>query len=157
MGAKGSSLQGVAAPEFSLRKLIRDHNPLHRQERIPLEATVEKFFEGMKTTSLFQTQPHLFLELKGPDSAYMYSGHYSTLPFNLNLPLVREVYDMLKQEKKARFNGYLTIYTDWALIPPTKAQTGELVGELSLDSKSYSVRFISSRVTGPMLKYIHPS
>ncbi|MBI2659138.1 hypothetical protein HYX05_03530 [Candidatus Woesearchaeota archaeon] len=132
-------------------------NPLHGRREYNLDVGVERFYE--QNEALIQSKPHLVLELQNSDSVdRRFRFNYSQLELSLSSPLVKEIYDSLRNGKKARFKGRLTIHTDWALIPPTREVTGELTGELAVDGRTYHTNFTSKHhlEIRPYLRQISP-
>ncbi len=123
--------------------LIRGYSPFQVAKRIPLEATVEACYEQTRPQR-YTERLHLFLQLK-PDerSSDKIFEHYQYSPLELSLDLypVREMYKLLKQGKTARFSGYLIVYADWLLLPLGRLLGRKLVGTITVDNKSYSVKF----------------
>lgn len=158
------------ASKLSLSNILetfKGYKPLHRvfgipvpyefvkDERIPLEAFVEKF-SGETITPIFSGSWHaLVLELRGYGNAAEYSQFYSSLLLDLGNHLSQEIYDLLKQGKNARFNGELIVSKYLELLPlPLTTRIGELKGDLSVGGNTYYAEFVGSRLVTPKLKRI---
>lgn len=143
----------------TLIERIRKHDPFHKRMIMQLDAAVNKYWQSTLGDRL-SSGHHLILELQPTgvfaDSVSEYSNLYSPLGLGLDSHLVMEIYEMLKQGKKAQFNGRLVKNTDWFVIPPGKVVTGNLAGRLSVDGNSYDVGFYAqpSLSLQPRLQYI---
>jgi len=143
----------------TLIERIREYDPFHQRNIMQLDASVNNYWQSTLGGRL-SSGLHLMLELQPTgvfaDSISEYSKLYSPLGLRLDSHLVRETYEMLKQGKKAQFNGRLIVNTDWFVLPPGNVFTGNLVGRLSVDGNSYDVGFYAQLGSGwgPRLQYI---
>ena len=134
----------------SLIKSVRDYKPSKRvfglpihfskEEKIPLEIEVERFYDQADSTS---HDVYLFLEFKkyGPTSKYY--KYYSPLQLSLGDALVQEIYELLTKGNNARFDGTLTVVRHIELgLFPESYELGFLDGDFSIANKIYHARIL---------------
>jgi len=139
-------------PNNSSERFSRDMP--HPKKIISLEGTVQNYSEQSLSNEFSPPKTHLVLEMKESNNdgflrgeLSRYSQHYSRLAMNFgNYPLVNEIYDSLKQGKKASFNGKLVIYKDsgwWHSVVYGRLVGDLTIGDLNAGGKSYEVSFFS--------------